>query len=257
MQPKLKTLLLIILETTLLLNAFSQQAKQFQNQNHIWLSINCKHQIAKNWNILSDVHVRRTDFFAHNNFYFIRLGIGKELNQQLSIAAGGGHMWLANRNEATELFSNENRLYQEIQYKSKIQKAQIQNRIRIEERWQEKVINYRPQKEYRYSTRIRYLIGINIQLFRNSKLPELALADEVMLQFGKHILYNPFDQNRLFAGLKQKINKQLSFDIGYMHVVQQKLSGYQYSRNKTIRCYFYWKPEWKKAKTVSGTMNNI
>ena len=257
MQLKPKKVLLIIAGTAFLISAYSQPSKQFQNQNHTWLSINCNHRIAKNWSILSDIHLRRTDFLAHNNFYFIRLGIGKEINQQLSVAAGMGHMWLANRNEATELFSNENRLYQEIQYRSAIQKIQIQNRLRIEERWPEKVINFIPQREYRYSTRIRYLAGINIRLFKNSKLPLLSLSDEVMLQFGKHILYNTFDQNRLFAGIKQKINKQLSFDIGYMHVVQQKLSGYQYSRNKTIRCYFYWKPEWKKAKTVPGTMNKI
>jgi hypothetical protein len=80
-------------------------------------------------------------------------------------------------------------------------------------------------------------------------VPSLALADELMLHTGKDIIYNNFDQNRVFAGIRQQVTPSLAFDFGYMHVWQQKLSGYQYSRNHTIRLFFYWQPDWRKKKT--------
>jgi long-subunit fatty acid transport protein len=55
-------------------------------------------------------------------------------------------------------------------------------------------------------------------------------------------VYNTFDQNRLFLGIKQKISKTLSFDAGYMYLFQQKESGYQYNANKTYRLFFYYTP---------------
>jgi len=45
-------------------------------------------------------------------------------------------------------------------------------------------------------------------------MPSLVLADELLIHFGKEVVYNTFDQNRLFIGIKQNINPKLSFDFG-------------------------------------------
>jgi hypothetical protein len=76
----------------------------------------------------------------------------------------------------------------------------------------------------------------------------LSVADELMMQTGKDIIYNNFDQNRLFAGIRQQVSRSLSFDFGYMHVWQQLLSGNKYNRNRTIRLFFYWQPDLRKTK---------
>ena len=162
-------------------------------------------------------------------------------------------MWLANKNGATELFSNENRIYQQAQLNSSINKVSVTHRLRIEERWVQRVVNSIPTDEKRFSTRFRYLLSANIPLSKNKKVPSFVVADELLMQMGKYIIYNPFDQNRFFAGIKQQVTKSLSFDFGYMHVWQQKLSGYQYSRNHTIRWFFYWQPDWRKNSKPVAT----
>lgn len=162
-------------------------------------------------------------------------------------------MWLANKNGATELFSNENRLVEQVQLNNKIGKINLTQRLRIEQRWIQKVVNFQPVDENRYVNRFRYLLSLNLPISNNRKIPSLVLANELMLQTGKDIVYNNFDQNRFFAGLKQQLTKSLSFDMGYMHVWQQKLSGYQYSRNHTIRWFFYWQPDWRKKNKPPGT----
>ncbi len=249
----MKSTLLIFTSAFLSLCSFSQRPREVQDQNHFWWSINTKAKIAGRWSLEADLHIRRTNFLKNNNFFYTRLGIGYSFNEQLTVSAGGGHMWLANKNGATELFSNENRLVEQVQLNNKIGKINLTQRLRIEQRWIQKVVNFQPVDENRYVNRFRYLLSLNLPISNNRKIPSLVLANELMLQTGKDIVYNNFDQNRFFAGLKQQLTKSLSFDMGYMHVWQQKLSGYQYSRNHTIRWFFYWQPDWRKKNKPPGT----
>jgi Protein of unknown function (DUF2490) len=231
----------------------AQRPREVQTQNHFWWSINTNSKITDRWSIIADFHIRRTNFLANNNFYYVRLGAGYSFNENLSIAGGAGHMWLANRNGATELFSNENRIYQQIQLNKEFGKITASNRLRIEERWQQKVINFQLTDAYRFTTRFRYQFALTIPVTKNKYVPAIALADEVMLQVGKEIIYNTFDQNRVFAGIKQQLTSSLSFDFGYMLVYQQKITGYQYTRANSLRWYFYWKPDLRKKHKSPAT----
>lgn len=179
------------------------------------------------------------------------------ISQQFSLAGGAGHLWLSNRSGATELFSNENRLYQQLQLTQTVGKIRLLQRLRVEERWQQRVVNFLPTTDYRYSTRYRYLLSATMPLSKNKKMPSLVLADELLLQSGKAIVYNPFDQNRLFAGIRQQLTPSLAFDFGYMLVNQQRLSGDQYSRNHTIRWFFYWQPDFRKKTDLPASASVV
>ncbi|MNS74200.1 hypothetical protein D3C72_1076680 [compost metagenome] len=113
-------------------------------------------------------------------------------------------------------------------------------RIRNEQRWQDKIVNDERTGEKRFTDRVRYLVSVNIPIFKKKTLPSLVVADEILIHFGEEVIYNTFDQNRLFIGIKQNINSKLSFDFGYMNVFQQKYSGYQYDSNHTLRLFFYY-----------------
>jgi Protein of unknown function (DUF2490) len=247
----LHKLLLAIFFLSPLLTA-AQRTREVQTQNHAWMSLNTQLRLTDKFGISADVHVRRTNFLNTNNFFLVRVGGIYYVNKQLSLGAGHAHMWLANQNEATELFSDENRLHQQIAFNQKAGKVQINQRLRIEERWIQRVINFVPVDQIRYTTRFRYQLTLNIPVSSNPKLPSLALSDELMMQTGKDIIYNNFDQNRLFAGIRQQVSPALAFDFGYMRVWQQRLSGYQYNRNHTIRLFFYWQPDFRKKKTEAA-----
>ncbi|MEO7766050.1 MAG: DUF2490 domain-containing protein, partial [Ferruginibacter sp.] len=140
----------------------------------------------------------------------------------------------------------EHRVYQQLQMSSKIGKISLFNRIRNEQRWQEKIVNDKFTHNYKFTDRIRYLLSITIPVFKIPHYPSLVFADELLIQFGKEIVYNTFDQNRYFIGIKQPVCKSLSFDAGYMMVFQQKASGYQYDKNHTFRLFFYYTPDFRK-----------
>jgi Protein of unknown function (DUF2490) len=214
--------------------------KVVNQQVQFWTSINSTFHMSKRWGFLADFHIRRNNFMADPSFYFIRGAGNYWIKDNMTAALGYGHMWVAPAQEGWNTYSNENRIYQQFQASSKTGKTQILQRIRNEQRWQEKIVDDKKTGDWRFTDRVRYLFSVNRQVFRKNSLPSLVVSDEILLQFGKEVVYNTMDQNRFFIGIRQNINSKFSYDFGYMNVYQQKYSGYMYDMNHTIRLFFYF-----------------
>jgi hypothetical protein len=221
--------------------AFGQtlQTKEVNQQLQTWVSLNTVTKFSDHWGIVADVHIRENGFFESNNFYFLRGGLSYMPNASVTLTGGYAHMWLAPSKDGWSTYADENRIYQQVQLNTKIGKVSVVQRLRNEQRWQEKMANDEPTGDWRFTDRVRYLASFTIPIFTNKKLPSLVLADELLIHFGKEVIYNTFDQNRIFIGIRQSINPKLSYDFGYMNVYQQKYSGYQYDMNHTMRLFFY------------------
>ena len=107
----------------------------------------------------------------------------------------------------------------------------------------------------KFTDRFRYLLSLTIPVTKQKGIPAFMVSDELCVQFGKEVVYNTFDQNRIFVGIKENISASLSFDLGYMYLVQEKASGYQYDHNRTFRWFFYYNPDFRKRRAVENTPN--
>lgn len=214
--------------------------KEINDQSQSWISLNSTFRISNHWGAVADIHIRRNNFVSDPNFYFLRGGGGYWLNDNLSFILGYAHLWLAPSQPGGSTWSNENRVYEQIAYASKIGKVSLLNRFRDEHRWREVVTNDKSTGDYAFSNRLRYLISVGIPVSSNKWIPQISIANEVAVQFGKAIVNNTFDQVRLFAGIRQSIGSGFACDFGYMLLYQQKASGYQYDRNHTLRLFFYY-----------------
>ena len=223
------------------------KSKEVNAESQSWFSINSTIRLNNKFGIIADAHMRRNNFFADPGFYFLRVGANYWLKENSTLTVGYGHMWVAPAKPDWHHFAEEHRLHQQIQMISKIGKITLLDRLRNEERWQEKIVNDKFINSYKFTDRIRYLLSTTISVFNNPHYPLIVISDEIAVQFGKEIVYNTFDQNRLFLGVKQTISKYISFDLGYMLVYQQKASGYQYDINNTFRCFFYYAPDCRKG----------
>ncbi len=239
---------LLVLFLSVAVNA--QTSKQINKQYQSWFSINNTIKLNSRWAILADFHTRHNDFLAHPSFNIVRGGVQYSVDKNLSVAAGDGHMWLYPTKEGWETISNENRIFEQVIYTSKFRKANVLQRFRNEQRWQQKIENDKRTGNNKFTNRFRYLLSLTVPVFKNPKVPSLVVADEVLLQAGKEVVNNTLDQNRIFIGVKEQLTPSLSFDTGYMLVFQQKSSGYQYDKNNTFRLFFYYSPQlYKTAKT--------
>lgn len=233
----------LILNTTV---AAQEKEKEFNDQSQSWVSINSTTRFSKHFGMIADLHMRRTHFAKNASFYFARVALNYWLTDKITLATGYGNMWMAPQKAGWHHYGQEHRIYQQAQLASKLGKISMLNRLRNEQRWQEKIADDKFTHKYKFTNRIRYLLSFTVPVCDNKKLPSLVLSDELAIQFGKEIVYNTFDQNRVFIGIKQPVTKNLSFDFGYMLVTQQKSTGYQYDRNHTLRWFFYYTPDIRK-----------
>ncbi len=229
--------------------------KEVNIQSQSWFSVNSTTRLSNHWGFIADAHMRRNNFIADPSFYFLRGAVNYWITDNVTIATGYGKMWLAPTTAGWKSFAKEDRLYFQIQSIRKLGKILLLQRLRNENRWQQKMVNDSFSGNYKITDRVRYLLSATIPVFKNKKYPSLVVSDELAIQFGKEVVYNTFEQNRLFLGIRQNISKALSYDLGYMQVMQQKSTGYQYDKNNTFRLYFYFMPDLRKKSVVPIVMS--
>jgi hypothetical protein len=219
-------------------------------QSQSWFACISSFKISDRWVLSADAHMRRNDFLARNSFVIVRGGIGYEIRPSLLGTFGYAHLWLSPSHANWSTIANENRIYQQALYSTKIGNVTVGQRVRNEQRWQDIIVEDHKLDGLRFSNRVRYQLSCFIPISKNKSVPMLVVADEVLLQFGKDIVYNAFDQNRIFVGIRQSISKEWSYDFGYMQVYQQRASGYQYDQNHTLRLFFYYNKGFKEHKNM-------
>jgi hypothetical protein len=248
----------ILLFCTIKLLPFSLIAQQLppkevQHFTQFWTSINTTARISDKWYVLADFHIRRNDFLKEPGFYVLRGAMNYKIKPDFSVAAGYAHLWLAAPLKDKFYYLNENRIYQQAIFTHKAGTIKFIHRLRNEQRWIEYTINDSASGNFRFTNRIRYLLNLRFPVNKNPKFPQVVLANEFMVHFGKSVKYSNFDQNRIFAGIYQTVSKTVSFDFGYMYTYQLRVSGYQYNANSAMRLFFYFTPDWRKNK--SGEQN--
>jgi hypothetical protein len=224
--------------------------KQINHQSLFWLASVNNIRFNEHWGFTADFHYRTFDFMSHPYTYIARGLANYYFSENLTGGIGYGHMWNGAFTTDPHPFSNENRITEQVQLSSKKGKFSISNRWRLEQRWQQKIVNNEKTDDYRFTNRFRYAINFIYAPFINKMLPSFTNYDELMVQFGKEVVYNTFDQVRISFGIRQTITSKLNVDLNYMYVYQQQFSANQYVQGNALRLYINYSVGWKKKNDV-------
>jgi hypothetical protein len=141
-------------------------------------------------------------------------------------------------NREDNLVVPEIRFVQEANYTIPVNKRiSIQQRLRIDERFIRKNNGFELLEGHTFNFRFRLRLQGNFRLNKDdNKLPTLMkVSNEVMFNAGKNIIYNVFDQNRIYAGVEQRFSKSFSGEVGYLHWFQQTAIGNRFFSRDIIR----------------------
>lgn len=213
--------------------------KVIKEKSQVWMAFVSSTKLNQHCDFIADVGVRWNNFFDSDNMAILRGALNYRINPKVSVGGGYAHAWSAPAIPEWSAYADENRLFEQIIFNSKLGNVSAFQRFRNEQRWQEKIINDQVSKDIRFTDRIRFMTNFSIPIFKQKNWPLLLTFDEIMFQFGKEVVYNTFDQNRFFIGIKQNINPKLSYDFGYVNVYQQKYSGYHYEMTHMLRLFVY------------------
>lgn len=130
------------------------------------------------------------------------------------------------------------RLVQEANYNIPLSKrVSIQQRLRIDNRFIRRNNGAELLEGYYFNFRFRYRLQTSILLNKDlaKQSTILKISNEVMINAGNRIVYNIFDQNRIYIGIEKRFSKAISGEIGYLNWYQQTASGSLFFDRNIIR----------------------
>jgi hypothetical protein len=220
------------------------QTKQVQYDQQVWFGYNSQSRISNKWGIWLDGNLRtRKDYFT--NFYqnVVRVGIMYYLNDVTRITAG--YAWINYFPDEGHwaVSQPEHRPWQQIHWQTQYAKSSLSHRLRLEERYRRKILNDSTLADgYNFNFRARYNLVFQVPLSRRGIVPNtfsFITSDEIMVNFGRQIVYNYFDQNRFFVGFGYHPNTVDQLQIGYLNIFQQLSAGNRYRNSHVVRIFFF------------------
>lgn len=192
---KNKLLLLLVVFTT---SIYGQNPKE--NEWGSWIVIYGTHKISNQFNIITEGRLHDYNILRELDNRFIRVGLNYLLGTNASLTGGYVHQYSETLSKAPV---SENRLYEEVTLKNKIDKLAISHRYRIEHRWINTLENTNLFHRFRY--RIQLIHSLSGDFY-------IKLFDELFINFQNSL----FNQNRLHFGFGYALGPNFKLEIGYL-----------------------------------------
>ncbi len=242
----------------LLIGLATMAQKRSTSENQVWFSYNNQTRLSDKWGLWGDFHLRtKENYFEDFSTGIARIGLMYYLTDNTKLTAGYAYVHNFPQEGHTDIARPEHRPWQQVQWHNKFPKLRLMQYVRLEERFRRKIKdNDELADGYNFNWRTRYNILVNFALNKKPFAPKTVsyfVNDEVHINFGKEIIYNSFDQNRLFAGLQYHANAHDVLQIGFMYLYQQLGSGNKYRHTYTPRISYFHNLDLRKKDPVPKT----
>lgn len=229
--------LLLFLSFTFCFLAFSQKRDTTISQT--WIASINQFRFSKHWGSTADLQFRtKHDFLKGFGQASVRLGVAYYLNDNARVSAG--HFYAANFIQKN-VFQAEHSPWLQVLWSSAFKQFNINQSVRLEDRFRRKLQNNKLVDGYTSNYRVRYNMAFQYPLNKkrlSAGVIDAVVYNELYINFGKQIVFNYFDQFRMYAGFNYHINKAATVQLGYLRIFQQLAAGNQY-RNLHVARLFY------------------
>lgn len=222
----------------------SAQQKKFIYGNQVWYGYYPQFRLSNRWGIWNDWELHSKERFVEGTSQIVfRLAATYYFLSGNKLTAGYGY---------TNVYPADNHLYisqpehfgwQQLQWFNSFHKKKLMQWLRLEERYKRHVIdNYTLANYFDFSYRARYEAFYQMPLSKAGITRHhfsLTLGEEIYINFGKNIINNYFDQNRISGGISFMVNSHDNLVLSYMNLFQQLSAGNQYKNYNVIRLSFF------------------
>jgi len=218
--------------------------KTVTTEEQTWFGVFSQTRLTNKWGIWLDAHLRlKDDFIGDLSQGIVRAGPMYYLSDDVRLTAAYAYIHFFPAPGHPNIGLPEHRPWQQVQWFMRGSKARLRQGVRLEERFRRKTLNDNELgDDYNFNWRIRYNFALFLPITKKRFEPgglQFLVNDEMMVNFGKNIVYNHFDQNRFFVGLVYQVNKHAQLHGGYMNLYQQLPAGNQFRNQHTIRVFYF------------------
>ena len=238
----------------LLLVCFASRAQTEKNVDHqslLWTRYYNQLTLNKKWSLHTEFDNRIFLKPFEQNLYAIRMHGRYKICNNLDIGAGLAYFSVAtqNPNVTYDFTVPEYRTQQDISWKQDFGKFTLNQRFQVEERFIHNANKEELLSGTTFFWRFRYRLQGEYSCWKkDSQYLKAIVFDELMINGGKNVVKNTFDQNRIYAALQYGINKNIALELGYLKSFQQRASGVDYFDRDIIRFTLFHKINLYKKK---------
>ena len=202
--------------------------------NVLWANYNNSFRVDNKWSIVNDIQIRTKDEIDKWSLFALRSGLVYKINKKVSVTAGFAWFGSVNYFEEKVVVANEWRPFQELSIQREIKLLKFLQRLRLEQRFLQKVSAGKKMHDFETRHRLRYRFEFGYPVF--NKKVVLFAGNEVMgnLNYIKDIRF--FDQNRAFLAVNTKLSASTLFQFQYIRLVQWRPAINVLENNNVFRC---------------------
>jgi len=231
----------------------SYAQKETESIQQAWFAYFNQSRFSNRWGVWFDGHLRtKEDFFTDLSTGIARFGLTYYLNDNTKLTAGYAFVNSFPGDNHKNVSQPEHRPWQQIQWHTKYSKIRMMQWFRLEERFRRKIASDEELAEgYNFNWRMRYNFFITAPLSKRAYAPgtfSFIFNDEVHINAGKEIVYNYFDQNRLFVGFSFHTNLHDNLQFGYMNQFVQLAAGNKYKSVHALRISYFQNFDFRNKK---------
>jgi len=202
--------------------------------NVIWANYNNSIFIDSNWSIVNDVQIRTKDEIDKWSLFALRTGAVYKINKHVAVVAGIAWFGSMNYFSGKTVLANEWRPWQELSFSNEIKSVKFTQRLRLEQRFLQKLFEGKKTDYFETRHRLRYRLEFAYPVW--NKKVVLNAGNEVMgnLNYVKDNRF--FDQNRTFLAVDCKLSHSTVFQFQYIRLVQWRSAIKVLENNNVFRC---------------------
>lgn len=227
------------------------QEKTVNTVEQAWFGYFNQTRLTERSGIWLDPQLRLTDNFVDRaGISILRAGYIYFLNDNVRLTAGYGYITAYSGSDEVPNIP-EHRPWQQIQWFDKRKHFSMMQYVRLEERFRRKSNGTELLDDYLFTYRFRYNIAFTIPLKAGGVQPKTPFAfvnNEILINAGKEVANNYFDQNRFFAGVGYQFTKSLNAQIGYLNVFVAQPVPYTFTNAHAIRLFVFHNLDLRKEK---------
>lgn len=223
-----------------------QAQKKVVNQGLYWVRYYNMLTLDKHFTWHNEAEMRRFwqgdvqhQFIAHTRMHY-KTGANTNVGVGFTYSRQSPQDPLA----SSKLVVPEYRGVQEFNYSIPISRRfSLQQRLRLDERFIRRNDGVELLEGSNFTLRFRLRLQANWILSREGapRRTTLKVSNEVMFNVGKSIVYNQFDQNRIYVGVEKEFSRMFSAELGYLKWYQQTASGNAFFNRDIVRFTLYHK----------------
>lgn len=207
-----------------------------------WFGAYTKYRVSEKVFYYGEYHYRRRNFMRDMAQIYLRFGATYLINKNLEVTAGmvTPVYWAPDQTkENIDPVVMQYRLWEQLLFVQPFKRLKLYHQLRFEQRWRRA---YEKDSPFLLTYRFRYKIMTYIPMNRPTLINRtlfLSAYEEIFIQAGNSIIYDHFEDNRVFLGLGYIINENFQVQAGYMWTFRHAGAPNKYEHRHIPRLSIY------------------